>query len=147
VKAIKFVSNNVKLNVSHNNITEIIGFLELHEPDPIVTKRTTLNIYLQNNAINCNCESFYLFLHQRFKFGPHEVNVKMDAMNQSGICETEPFYRKSPLKDVTVNDVLCLRGIDCPNKCKCYKRPFNKASVVDCSENNFENVSIPFYMF
>ncbi|KAF5290884.1 hypothetical protein FQA39_LY14564 [Lamprigera yunnana] len=136
------------INLSHNKITTI-NFTDPEErihrslhADSFDGPNTVL--YLDGNPIHCDCQ-IYDFV-RYFDGSIHEVISKLITITADDLkCSSPVNFVNFPLKKLRPKLLTCRldqleNNAVCPNNCDCLIRPWNKAFVVDCINQNLTEV-------
>ncbi|KXJ79871.1 hypothetical protein RP20_CCG027669 [Aedes albopictus] len=124
--------SNITVNLSYNKITHI--FL-LH--DLVVQPSQTINVDLNNNPLNCNCNilKFVQLVQSKSKNG---LQFTTDHLH----CAEPSNLRDISIDHLQTKDLLCdfESAEDCPNKCQCAMRTLDYTVIVNCSGRGLTEV-------
>ena len=110
------------------------------------------NFNLENISIKCNCRALILakyFQMQLDRSVYQKVNLSSFGVN----CDSPHTMKNIPLKSVNLTTLKCSlnesypqEANKCPYKCDCHYRSWDKANIVNCSQQGLDKIpeQIPF---
>ncbi|XP_058811219.1 uncharacterized protein LOC131676112 [Topomyia yanbarensis] len=144
--SLQFVSQEIRVNLSHNRITEI----DMKDMEPIITSQrqtddARIHVDVNNNPLNCNCVIFsfvqYL-LHELDKAVYRRIQFSADNLS----CMEPKEHRDTPVTQLKTKDLLCQLdqpGTEikrCPANCSCFVRPVDRGVIVNCTRRGLVEV-------
>lgn len=133
---LQFLSEDLYVDLTHNNISHI--FMDRVESWAVErTYSRNVIISVENNPIECDCDLYDLLRYFENRLHPNVKNAFRLEIGQTR-CETPKELRNVPVVDLKSKILKCdadtaiFKG-NCPESCKCYIRPENKACLIDCA--------------
>lgn len=140
---ILFHSSNIIINLTSNSIQKI-SFNEINDKyADLGKKQIRESIYLGNNPLLCDCDilDFIQVLNNTTAANPLTINI-------TGLKCSGPDRLAGRLaSDITPQELWCQLDLsnECPRNCSCFKRPFDKSLIVNCSNANLNELPyLPF---
>lgn len=144
---LQFLSQDISVNLSHNNIYEI----DLRDLETIALSQeyrdrpTSVKIYIDNNPLICNCVIFHFIKFIRNELPP--ITHKMLEIIPGDLeCAAPEALAGKRVVDIKTYDLLCeldspLSQLKkCPANCTCFVRPEDRGIIVNCSNLNLEAI-------
>ncbi|XP_076766748.1 toll like receptor [Xylocopa sonorina] len=135
---LQFFSNTIEVDLRHNQIE----FIDLQLAEGIAISRhegRNVIILIDNNPIVCDC-NLYNFL--RYLDGDMNSNVRgyFNIIPGNMTCQSPEWIQGIKVTNLTFRSLKCEVLDGCPEKCSCWRKPYDKAFLVDCSHRNLTSV-------
>lgn len=144
---LQFLSTKLDVILTNNEIFEV----DLKELESTalsqneINEEINLNIFIDNNPINCNCALLHFNKYLRNELAAETKKI-MKIIPGNLKCVKPTNLAGKLLIEVQPNELLC--SLDsphsfkksCPSKCSCDVRPDDKTLLVDCSNANLTEV-------
>ncbi|XP_058444002.1 protein toll-like [Malaya genurostris] len=145
--SLQFVSEDIRVNLSHNRITEI----DLKDMEPLITSQRQqsedgkIRVDVNNNPLNCNCVifTFVQYLLNELDRAVYQ-RIQFSADNLS--CMEPEEHKGTQVMQLQTKDLLCQLdqpGTEikrCPAKCSCFVRPVDRGVIVNCTRQGLVEV-------
>ncbi|XP_065074910.1 protein toll-like [Ochlerotatus camptorhynchus] len=145
--SLQFVSQDVRVNLTHNRISEI----DLKDMEPIITSQrlqqddSKIYVYVNDNPLNCNCVIFsfvqYL-LNELDKVVYRRIQFVADELR----CSEPQDLLDVNVSKLQTKDLLCQLdqpGTEikrCPANCSCNVRPLDRGVIVNCTRQGLTEI-------
>jgi len=126
------------VDLSHNKISEVRDLGTLGMFDSPDNKRIP-KIILNDNEIICDSNAYDLSLYANDllpSYVKNTVKIEMDKVK----CSNLSFHGGRIFKDILPIEIVSWLPDGCPAPCKCLRRSFDKAYVVNCSSAGLHEV-------
>lgn len=144
------MSNNIKVDLSHNNIQQInlarLEYISTNQdtvPSKIRPPRNA-SVLLSSNPIQCDCEVYDLVRYLNNQMDPRaQAFVKLDIDNM--ICDGPEYMAGLPVAQLNSSSIKCLvesletqKDDPCSSdfNCDCWMRPSDNSLLLDCAGRN-----------
>lgn len=143
---LQFVSNNIRVNLTHNKISniqmsgaELVARYQEFPRDVI--------ILIEHNPLNCDC-NLYDFL--RYLDGKMHPNVQnyLHIIPGNLTCATPDWLNNVEIANLRSKTLKCIEEeylhvkSKCPMNCMCWVRPEDTTRIIDCSYKNLNELLI-----
>ncbi|XP_055588255.1 protein toll-like [Uranotaenia lowii] len=135
-----FASSKIRINLSHNLISRI----DLRDMEDIVENQppkfvSHADLLLNDNPLNCDCVLLQLvqYLHRLMKQRVYKT-ITFNADNLR--CAEPKQFENRLVSSLHLEDLLCDQPEGCPDKCRCTRRPFDKALIIDCTKQGLNEI-------
>lgn len=144
---VKVSNYNVKVDLTHNNISYINfegavavatqNAQTLAKADAFHNSNySTTQVDISYNPLECDCNIFELVQYLKNRIDPAVktfTDIKVGDMN----CSKPKEFKHVAIKDLYPEKIICeYNSYDCPAECRCFRRPYDSAVIVDCSFKN-----------
>ncbi|XP_053979405.1 protein toll-like [Hylaeus volcanicus] len=135
---LQFISKNIKVDLTHNNIRHI----NLKDAETIAgyqSSQRDVIILIEDNPIVCDCD-LYDFL--RYLNGEMHPNVQnyFHIIPGDLKCKSPEWIESITMTDLKLQSFKCQVVEPCPKHCTCWKKPYDKTFLIDCSYKNLTSV-------
>lgn len=135
---LQFVSNNIKVDLSYNNITHI-NLNAAEEVARFQNTRRDVIIHIDHNPIVCDCTLYHFLLYLEGRMHPHVQNY-FHIIPGNLTCQSPPWLSDISVEGIKSSSLKCEVTDPCPSSCTCWEQPANRAFLVDCSRRNLTSV-------
>lgn len=131
------MSNNLKLDLSHNKIEHILlQEAELISNSQVIPRDVIIRV--NNNPIICDC---FLYDFLRYIEGRMHSSVQnfFHIIPDNLSCHSPEWLKDINVTDLQSKTLKCTTkgfNIPCPQECNCILRPEDKAFTINCSNKN-----------
>ncbi|XP_076672912.1 toll like receptor [Andrena cerasifolii] len=132
---LQFVSNNIRVDLSHNNITHIyLGTAE--EVARFQNISRDVIILVNDNPIVCDCDMYYFLRYLEGRMHPYVQNY-FHIIPEALTCQSPAWLANTSVTQLKSTSLKCEITDPCPRNCTCWVQPDNKAFLINCSKRNF----------
>lgn len=136
--------NAIFINLTHNQI-RLINFTDMGLLGKNLTRTYYDTISLNNNPLVCDCKllSFVQYLNGEFRQIPH---IKWNFITDDLVCDKPDDLKGMHVSNVQPKDLLCpidskdIEQPHCTHGCSCWKRTYDLALIVNCSNTGMTKV-------
>ncbi|KOC59528.1 Protein toll [Habropoda laboriosa] len=135
---LQFLSNNIKVDLTHNQISHIY----LNRAEEVAKYQHTARdviILVENNPIVCDCDiyDFLRYLEGRMH---HNVQNYFHIIIGNLMCRSPETLAEIAVANLKSKTLRCQEFDVCPKNCDCWIKRNDKAFLVDCSNRNLTSV-------
>lgn len=131
---LQFVSNNIKVDLSHNNITHVY----LGSAEAVARYQNTSRnviILVNDNPIVCDCTLYYFLRYLEGRMHPYVQNY-FHIIPDGLTCQSPAWLTNTSVTQLKSTSLRCEITDPCPGSCTCWVQPDNKAFLINCSKRN-----------
>ena len=128
------MSNNIKVDLSHNNIRHIyLGSAE--EVARFQNISRDVIILVNDNPIVCDCDLYFFLRYLEGRMHPYVQNY-FHIIPEGLTCQGPAWLTNTSVTQLKSTLLKCEITDPCPRNCTCWVQPDNKAFLINCSERN-----------
>ncbi|XP_043248170.1 protein toll [Colletes gigas] len=135
---LQFISNNIKVDLTHNNIKHI----NLNTAEKVAGFQTLTRdviILVEDNPIACDCDMYNFLRYLEGDMNPSVQNY-FHIVPGNLVCQSPKWIENVPVANLKSKSLKCEVLHPCPKLCTCWVKPYEKAFSIDCSYKNLTNV-------
>ncbi|CAK9795656.1 Protein toll [Anthophora quadrimaculata] len=135
---LQFLSNNIEVDLRHNQITHIY----LNTAEEVAKFQQTprdVIILVENNPVVCDCDIYDFLRYLEGRMHPYVQNY-FHIIPGDLTCQYPNILTDIPVVNLKSKSLKCQEFDICPKDCTCWIKRNDKAFLVDCSHRNLTSV-------
>ncbi|XP_076173538.1 toll like receptor isoform X1 [Ptiloglossa arizonensis] len=145
---LQFISNNIKVDLTHNNIQHIY----LNTAEKVASFQTLprdVIILVEGNPIACDCDMYDFLRYLEGRMHPNVQNY-FHIIPGNLTCQSPGWVQNIIVADIKSKSLKCEVLDPCPKQCTCWGKPHDRIFSIDCSYKNLSSIpnnimSLPYY--
>ncbi|KOX73247.1 Protein toll [Melipona quadrifasciata] len=138
VEDLQFVSNNIKVNLTHNQI-KVINLAHVEEIAKYQKVPRDVLIFVEANPIKCDCSAYDFLRYLDKKLHPYVQNY-FHIIPGHLTCQTPERLADVEVTNLKSKQLKCQISDPCPDRCTCWLIRDDETFLIDCSYKNLTSV-------
>lgn len=138
VEDLQFVSNNIKVNLTHNQI-KVINLAHVEEIAKYQKVPRDVLIFVEANPIKCDCSAYDFLRYLDGRLHSYVQNY-FHIIPGHLTCQTPERLADVEVTNLKSKQLKCQISDPCPDRCTCWLIRDDETFLIDCSHKNLTSV-------